>query len=311
MNRLLACLLVLLALCLPMVASAQSCTLTLSPTMNFGTLVGLPTPASDIGVTATVRCTNILSSTKVCLGANAGTGTGSTVGARRLSITTPTADFVTWGLFTDSAHSIPMPETGAQRIGLNFPWTIWETRTQTVTLYGLLTPGQTGKSVGNYQSTITVTATAVNNQDPSCASVNTTEATATFVASVLINPACTISSTPLVFGNYTVGTTHDATSNLSVDCTRNGPYTIALDGGSVANNVAARRMQLGAGPSSINYQLYRNSGRTQVWGNTSGAMYAGTGNGTTQSIPVYGQVLTQGVKPAGTYVDTITATVTF
>lgn len=311
MNRLIACFALLLALWLPLPAAAQSCTVDLTPTMNFGTLVGLPTPASAITVTATVRCTNFLSSTKVCLGANAGTGTGSTVAGRRLSITTPQADFVTWGLFMDAAHSLPLSDTGSQRIGLNFPFTFLETRTQTATLYGLLTPGQTGKSVGNYLSTITVTATAVNNQNPDCASVNNPEDTATFDASVLINPACTIGSTPLVFGTYTTGTTHNAASNLSVNCTRNGPYSITLDGGSVNNNVSARRMRLGPGPSTINYQLYRNSTRTQVWGNTVATQYSGTGNGNTQSIPVYGQVLSQGIKPAGTYTDTITATITF
>jgi spore coat protein U-like protein len=70
-------------------------------------------------------------------------------------------------------------------------------------------------------------------------------------------------------------------------------------------------MRLGAGPSTVGYQLYRDSGRTQVWGDTAGLTYGGTGDGATQSIPVYGRVPAQAPQPSGTYVDTVTATVTF
>jgi spore coat protein U-like protein len=101
----------------------------------------------------------------------------------------------------------------------------------------------------------------------------------------------------------------DASSNLSVECTLNGAYTVALDGGTITGNVNDRKMELGV--NSIDYQLYRDPARTLVWGNTVGTTVGGTGSGAAQSLAVYGRVPAQGAKPPGTYQDTITATVTF
>jgi spore coat protein U-like protein len=68
------------------------------------------------------------------------------------------------------------------------------------------------------------------------------------------------------------------------------------------------------------YGLYVDSGLTHPW--TTGATnstctvtndcYLGTGNGSAQSVTVYGQVPTTATAPpSGTYSDTVTMTVTY
>jgi spore coat protein U-like protein len=61
----------------------------------------------------------------------------------------------------------------------------------------------------------------------------------------------------------------------------------------------------------LTYELYQNSAHSTVWGNTSGTGVANTGNGTQQSITVYGTVDAGQNVPAGSYSDTVVATVSF
>ncbi len=307
----------LLAL-VPAPARAQLCTLSVSPTLDFGTTVGLPTPATAVTATVTATCTPVFpKSIKVCVGIGAGSGTGSTVTSRTLSITTPAVDAIGYGLYRDAAHSVPFGETGGDRGGLSFLLDDGPA-TKTLTIYGRLTGGQVGKSVGNYLSDLPVTVIVHDyarvQPEPDCSTVAAGTQQSTLQARLLVDPACTITAAPLAFGNVSGLTGYVATTNLSVDCTRNGAYTIALDGGTVTGDVNARRMRRGAGPATIDYQLYRDATRTLVWGNTPGAggnVHAGTGDGLVQSVPVYGEVPAQADQPEGTYTDTVTATVTF
>jgi spore coat protein U-like protein len=67
------------------------------------------------------------------------------------------------------------------------------------------------------------------------------------------------------------------------------------------------------GPAGlVSYELYRNSARTQRWGNTLNSdTVIGSGTGGTQNLTVYGRVPAQTTPSAGTYNDTITVTVTY
>lgn len=133
-----------------------------------------------------------------------------------------------------------------------------------------------------------------------------------FRTTAQVTAQCTVSAATLDFG--TVGLLAGAvpgTSTISVQCASGTPYDVGLDAGlNGGGNINARRMVLGA--NSIAYQLYRDPGRTLVWGNTVDTdTVAGTGNGNAQSLAVYGSVPTQPTPPAGTYNDTITVTVTY
>jgi spore coat protein U-like protein len=62
----------------------------------------------------------------------------------------------------------------------------------------------------------------------------------------------------------------------------------------------------------ITYELYRNSARTQRWGNTLNTdTVTGTGNGNIQNLSVYGRVPAQTTPNAGTYTDVVVVTVTY
>jgi spore coat protein U-like protein len=68
------------------------------------------------------------------------------------------------------------------------------------------------------------------------------------------------------------------------------------------------------GPASavLSYGLFQNAGFTTNWGQTTGTdTVTGTGNGAAQAITVYGQVAAGQYVAPGSYVDTVTATVTY
>lgn len=139
-------------------------------------------------------------------------------------------------------------------------------------------------------------------------------ATAQFNVQIQINSECIVTSaTDLNFGPHGVlAASVDSTSTIGVQCTSGTGYTVGLNaGGGAGATVAARRM---TGPSAqtVQYTLYRDGARTQLWGNTAGTdTVAGTGNGAAQTLTVFGRVPAQTTPGAGAYADIITVTVTY
>ncbi|WP_244814067.1 spore coat U domain-containing protein [Caballeronia sp. Lep1P3] len=138
--------------------------------------------------------------------------------------------------------------------------------------------------------------------------------TASFQVSLTIQNDCQISANPLSFGTTGVLANNiDQSTNLSVTCTTGTPYTVALDAGTVSGStIAQRKMANTAATGQVQYNLYLDAARTQVWGNTIGTNTAsGTGNGAAQTLTVYGRVPTQATPVADNYLSTVTATVAF
>ena len=136
--------------------------------------------------------------------------------------------------------------------------------------------------------------------------------TAKFNVTATVQSDCTIAATNLAFGTVgLVAGNVDAISTITVTCTPSTPYAIALNAGDVAGStVDARKMANGA--SSMMFQLYRDSARTQVWGETSGVNTVGnTGNGAPMEITVYGRIPPQTSPTVGAYIAQITATITY
>jgi len=131
-------------------------------------------------------------------------------------------------------------------------------------------------------------------------------------ATVLDN--CAVSAGDLAFGNYSAssGTATTASSAIQVTCTAALAYTIALDGGATASDVAARAMSDGAS-HTLNYGLYTSSGYSTVWGDGTGgtSTVAGTGSGSAQSVTVYGRIPAAQFVAAGSYSDLVTVTVNY
>jgi spore coat protein U-like protein len=67
-----------------------------------------------------------------------------------------------------------------------------------------------------------------------------------------------------------------------------------------------------SGGSTINYSLYRDVARGQVWGTTIGTnTVSATGTGSSQNHTAFGRVPVQTTPNPATYSDTINVTVTY
>lgn len=139
--------------------------------------------------------------------------------------------------------------------------------------------------------------------------------TTTVPVTVTVIDSCTVSASPLTFGNYDSisGGTLDSVGTITPICTSGTVYAIALDPGlGNAATVAARKL---TGPDgvSMDYGLYSDATRTTMWGDgTSGTcVNNGVGTGLAQSVMVYGRIPAAQSVMVGTYSDTITVTLTY
>ncbi len=145
--------------------------------------------------------------------------------------------------------------------------------------------------------------------------VSAQTATANLAVSATVANKCTISTTPLAFGAYdpivdNASTALAGTGGVVITCNKNTATTIGLGLGSNATG-SIRRMVLGA--DYLTYELYQEVGHTTIWGTT------GTGlltppvapNKNARTFTVYGLVAPGQDVAAGTFTDTVVATVTY
>jgi spore coat protein U-like protein len=146
-------------------------------------------------------------------------------------------------------------------------------------------------------------------------------ATANLGVSATITNNCTISTAALAFGAYeplSGAAAVNGTGTVTVACTSGLTGAVVTLGqglhaaGGSTDAVPLRQMQNG-GTAKLTYKLYSDSGRTTVWGNTAATgLAASTGTGTNQNLTVYGTIDSgQNTLQAGSYADTVVATITF
>lgn len=133
--------------------------------------------------------------------------------------------------------------------------------------------------------------------------------------SATVNANCTVSANAVDFGTVDTlsASAVNGTGSVSVTCTNGTGWTAAADIGAGSGATFATRRMTYSG-NTLNYTLYRDSGRTQVWGDGTGSTYtiANTGSGSAQSFTVYGRVPGgQSSAPAGGYTDTVGVTITY
>ena len=133
---------------------------------------------------------------------------------------------------------------------------------------------------------------------------------------------CLVSATSTVaLGSYdpvqtnsSTGSDLDGQGSVTIRCTPGDGVSIALDQG--ANFSSSNRRMAGASSSFLNYELYQEAARTNVWGNgtTIGTVLAisASTNNAPRVFNVYGRV-PKGQDPGatGSYNDTVQATVNF
>lgn len=133
-------------------------------------------------------------------------------------------------------------------------------------------------------------------------------------------PVCSVSTSGIAFGSYNSLSGQSATSSgtISVTCTGNpgdsATYTITIAAG--AGSYSTRTMAAGA--HSLVYNLYKDSGCTQVWGDNSNGTYSVTDSITlssssdTKNYVVYGRIAgSQNSAAAGSYSDNLLITITY
>lgn len=133
-------------------------------------------------------------------------------------------------------------------------------------------------------------------------------ASTTFRVTAQVNAVCEISASNLGFGVYNAqgGSPLLGTTLLRATCTPNSSYQVGLNEGTSPGATINQRSMV-SGASSLNYQLYSDSARSSIWGNTPGTdTVTGVGTGLAQDHTVYGSIPTAQVVPAGDYADTIT-----
>ncbi|MGX5850722.1 Csu type fimbrial protein [Mesorhizobium sp. PL10] len=141
-----------------------------------------------------------------------------------------------------------------------------------------------------------------------------TVATGNLTVRITITSECKVQSgSDLNFGSHgVIDANLDVDSTIGVQCTTGQTYDVGLDVGTGAGATLASRKMTGPAAAVVNYSLYKDPGRTVVWGTTIPAeTVAGTGNGSVQNIPVYGRVPPQATPAAGLYTDTVAITVTY
>jgi spore coat protein U-like protein len=126
---------------------------------------------------------------------------------------------------------------------------------------------------------------------------------------------CTVSTSPLAFGNVdsTSASDVDATGGLSITCTNGSGWTASAGvGGGPLASYGNRKMTSGA--NVLNYNIYTTAARATVWGDGTGTTgtISGTGSGSAQAVTVYGRVAGgQNSVPIGSYADVVAVTVTY
>jgi spore coat protein U-like protein len=134
------------------------------------------------------------------------------------------------------------------------------------------------------------------------------------IALPALGASCTISTTGASFGAYDVFATSplDSTGSVTYRCAGSASITVTLDKGGAATYNPRRMLK---GSEALNYNLYLDASRTTIWGDGTG----GTQNYSNPSVPnntnitvtIYGRIPAGQDVSAGSYSNTITATINF
>ena len=127
---------------------------------------------------------------------------------------------------------------------------------------------------------------------------------------------CSISTTSVNFGSYNVfvPSASDSAGSLTYRCLLPLSVQITLTKGSSAT-FSPRTLIKAAEP--LQYNLYRDASRSLIWGDGTGgtSIYSATVTifqiATNIAVTVYGRIPARQDISAGTYTDTVTATINF
>ena len=299
-------------------ARAVTCSAVAS-TINFGTLaIGSLANATTSG-TIIEGCTGGWTTAGNLATCNAiGQGDNSPSGSRTMiQVYNGITYSIVYQLYTNSARSTVYAYPGADKF--NIPYTTANGGSATTTTYakiisapGALPPGTYVDTYSNANEATATFDTWNTANPPVICGVNAfyTGVPITFTVQVTLPVSCVISALPLSFGSRTVLTANiDAQTTLSATCTNLANYSVALSAGGATGATVTTRKMTGPGGATIAYGLYQDSGHSVNWGNTVGTdAEGGQGNGSAQTLTVYGRIPPQTTPTVGNYTDTVIAT---
>lgn len=135
--------------------------------------------------------------------------------------------------------------------------------------------------------------------------------TAKFNVTATVQNDCTVAGTDLAFGNLGLLSSNvDSTSTITITCTPTTAFTIGLDAGNVTGSTVDTRL-MSSGASTMRYQLYSDTARSQIWRDAADTTVGGTGSGNAQTLTVYGRIPPQTTPAVGSYLAQVTATITY
>jgi spore coat protein U-like protein len=125
---------------------------------------------------------------------------------------------------------------------------------------------------------------------------------------------CSIRVIALQFGNYNplFGGTLDATGDVFVTCDSAVPYSITIDAGiHSGGNFGSRRMERIGGGDFLTYNIFRDPGRIEIWGDGSGSTFvqAAVSTGIESRFIAYGRLPAGQNVSIGTYTDSLSVLV--
>ena len=236
------------------------------------------------------------------------------VNVMRHDIFTNASRSTVWGSKFDNLRNARPVEVELSSSGVSI---FGGSKTGSVQMYGRATT-DSGLGSGTYTEIYSGTqASATYGPDDSLRNCNGTGgdlATSSFTASANLAAQCSISASDLVFGaTPSTAAPINQTSTINLNCSQGAAWQVALNPGNGAGaTTTTRKMTRDGGTETLNYQLYRNAGRTQLWGQSqNNDTFSGSGTGNNQSLTVYGRVPAQTTPRTGVYRDTVVATVIF
>lgn len=323
----------LLGAATPAHADSTTCTASLSG-LAFGAVDpygGAVTTTATLDYTCTYNCSGLLdclvgglsaSYVSMCFNIESGASGGGNCNPRRLLSGSNAMQFQ---IYKDAGHANSWgSDSGCGgtnvRVDTSFPLLgNHSSQSGSLTVYGRVPSGQTALVPGAYSNDFTgstklsyrwTTALLGLGTYPGCGTAS--NGAFPFTATASVAKQCTVSATDIDFGSQgTLTSAALATSTITAKCTNTTAYQIGLDDGSNASG-GTRRMKRSGSADYVDYELYRDSGRTLRWGQTLNVdRVSATGNATSQGFTVYGRVPVQTTPRAGSYADTVKVTVTY
>ena len=129
---------------------------------------------------------------------------------------------------------------------------------------------------------------------------------------------CRVTLVAMNFGTYTPMTTAhvDVMGQVNLRCqAQPGSFTVTIGSGFSGDQTA--RTMLSATSDILNYNLYRDAARTQIWGDGSPPTFVisgvrpSSGRPTAYNYPIYGRIFANQTPNAGIYNDDPLVTVLF